>query len=183
MNKLKIRDKIFEVYLEEKEILEKVSELAQQIENDYRGKEVLFISILNGSFVFTADLLRDIDMHLEVSFMKLSSYEGLKSTGDVRRLIGVNEDLKNKTVIILEDIIDTGKTLDGIIEDLYDKGAKEIRVAALLLKPDAYTGSYKIDYLGFEIPNDFVIGYGLDWDGLGRNLRSIYRIAGGGDKK
>ncbi|MDT8401881.1 MAG: hypoxanthine phosphoribosyltransferase [Bacteroidales bacterium] len=183
MNKLKIRNKIFEVYLEEKEILAKVSELAQQIENDYRGKEILFISILNGSFVFTADLLRNIDMNVKLSFMKLTSYEGLASTGNVRRLIGVNEDIKNKTVIILEDIIDTGKTLDGIIEDLYDKGTKEIRVAALLLKPDAYTGSYKIDYLGFEIPNDFVIGYGLDWDGLGRNLRSIYRIAGEGDKQ
>ncbi|MEE4215477.1 MAG: hypoxanthine phosphoribosyltransferase [Bacteroidales bacterium] len=183
MNKLKIRDKIFEVYLEEKEILAKVSELAQKIENDYSGKEILFISILNGSFVFTADLLRNIDMNVKLSFMKLTSYEGLASTGNVRRLIGVNEDIKNKTVIILEDIIDTGKTLDGIIEDLYDKGAKEIRVAALLLKPAAYSGSYKIDYLGFEIPNDFVIGYGLDWDGLGRNLRSIYRIAGEGDKQ
>lgn len=183
MNKLKIRDKIFEVFLEEKEILEKVRELAKQIENDYRGRDILFISILNGSFVFTADLLRNINMNVKLSFMKLTSYEGLESTGNVRRLIGVNEDLKNKTVIILEDIIDTGKTLDGIIEDLYDKGAKEIRVAALLLKPDAYTGSYKIDYLGFEIPNDFVIGYGLDWDGLGRNLRSICRLVPDSDKQ
>lgn len=115
-------------------------------------------------------------MNVRLSFMKLSSYEGIRSTGDVRRLIGLNDDLSNKSVIILEDIIDTGKTLDGIIEDLYDKGAREIRVAALLLKPDAYKGSHKIDYLGFEIPNDFVIGYGLDWDGFGRNLRAVYRI-------
>ncbi|HDZ41079.1 MAG TPA: hypoxanthine phosphoribosyltransferase [Bacteroidetes bacterium] len=176
MNTIKIRDKIFEVFLEEKEILDRVRVLAKQIENDCRGKDLLFISILNGSYVFTADLLRNIDMNVRLSFMKLSSYEGIRSTGDVRRLIGLNDDLSNKSVIILEDIIDTGKTLDGIIEDLYDKGAREIRVAALLLKPDAYKGSHKIDYLGFEIPNDFVIGYGLDWDGFGRNLRAVYRI-------
>ena len=176
MNKIVIRDRTFNVFLEEEKILEKVKEIARQIENENRGKEILFLSILNGAYVFTADLLRNIEMNVRVSFMKLSSYEGLQSTGNVRRLIGLNEDLSNKTIIIIEDIIDTGKTLDGIIEDLYDQGAEEIRVAALLLKPEAYTGSHKIDYLGFEIPNDFVIGYGLDWDGFGRNLRSVYRI-------
>jgi hypoxanthine phosphoribosyltransferase len=179
MKKLKIRDRIFEVFIEDREILARVCELAKRIEKDHTGKELLFISILNGSYVFTADLLRNIEMDVRVSFMKLSSYEGLKSTGNVRRLIGLNEDLSNKTIIILEDIIDTGKTLDGIIEDLYKQGAEEIRVAALLLKPEAYTGSHKIDYLGFEIPNDFVIGYGLDWDGYGRNLGSVYRIVKG----
>ena len=176
MDKIKIHDKVFEVFIGENQILEKVKELAEKIEEENRGKDILFLSILNGSYVFTADLLRGINLNVKVSFMKLSSYNGLKSTGKIRRLIGLNEDLKGKTVIIIEDIIDTGKTLDGIINELYESNADEIRVVALLLKPDAYSGSHKIDYLGFEIPNDFVVGYGLDFDGLGRNLRSVYRI-------
>lgn len=176
MNKIKIKDKIFEKFIGEKEILEKVKEMARQIENEHRGKDILFLSILNGSYVFTADLLRNINLNVKVSFIKLSSYSGDKSTGEITRLIGLNEDLRNRTVIILEDIIDTGQTLGGAIEDLKGKGAEDIKVATLLFKPDAYTGSHRIDYLGFEIPNDFVIGYGLDFDGFGRNLRSVYRI-------
>jgi len=176
MNKIKIRDRIFEKFLEEGEILEKVKEIARQIENENRGKDILFLSILNGAYVFTADLLRNINLNVKVTFLKMSSYSGDKSTGKIRRLIGLNEDLRNLTVIILEDIIDTGLTLEGVIKDIEEKGATDIKVAALLLKPDAYKGSCRIDYLGFEIPNDFVIGYGLDWDGFGRNLRSVYRI-------
>jgi len=176
MNKVKIRNKIFEEFLDEEEILEKVKGIALQIENENRGKDILFLSILNGAYVFTADLLRNINMNIKVSFLKLSSYSGDKSTGEIRRLIGLNEDMRGRTVIILEDIIDTGLTLEGVIEDVKAKGARDIKVAALLLKPEAYTSSHKIDYLGFEIPNDFVIGYGLDWDGFGRNLRSVYRI-------
>ncbi|MFO7754408.1 MAG: hypoxanthine phosphoribosyltransferase [Bacteroidales bacterium] len=181
MNTIKIYDKTFEVFIGEKEILDKVKQMAAQIEKEHRGKDVLFISILNGSFVFTADLLRDINMDVKLSFLKLSSYDGDRSSGSVRRLIGLNEDLAGKSVIIVEDIIDTGRTLDGIIDDLQDKGPDEIKVASLLIKPDAYTGSHRIDYTGFEIPNDFVIGYGLDFDGLGRNLRSVYRVVKDGN--
>lgn len=176
MNKIKIRGRIFEEFLNEEEILEKVKEIARQIENENRGKDILFLSILNGAYVFTADLLRNINLNVKVTFLKMSSYSGDKSTGKIRRLIGLNEQLHNLTVIILEDIIDTGLTLEGVIEDIKARGAKDIRIAALLFKPDAYKGSHRIDYLGFEIPNDFVIGYGLDFDGLGRNLRSVYRI-------
>lgn len=181
MNTVKIYDKTFEVFIEEKEILAKVKQMAAQIEKEHRGRDILFISILNGSFVFTADLLRDINMDVKLSFLKLSSYDGDRSSGSLRRLIGLNEDLAGKTVIIVEDIIDTGRTLNGIIKDLRDKGPDDIKVASLLLKPGAYTGSYSIDYTGFEIPNDFVIGYGLDFDGLGRNLRSVYRLVSPGD--
>ncbi|HCC71602.1 MAG TPA: hypoxanthine phosphoribosyltransferase [Bacteroidales bacterium] len=176
MNKIKINNRVFELSIDDKTILEKVKELGQQIEKENRDRDILFLSILNGAYVFTADLLRNISLDLRLSFIKLSSYNGVKSTGEVRRLIGLDEELANKTLIIIEDIIDTGRTLDGIIEDLYNKGAEEIKVAALFMKPDVYTGSHKIDYLGFEIPNDFVIGYGLDIDGYGRNLRSLYRI-------
>ncbi len=176
MNIVKIGNRTFEVFIDEKKILAKVRELAERIEADNRGKDVLFISILNGSYVFTADLLRHINLDLKVTFLKLSSYEGISSTGRLRKLIGLNEDLTHKTVIIVEDIIDTGRTLDGVIDDLHEKGAEDIRVAALLVKPEAYKGTHKIDYTGFEIPNHFVIGYGLDVDGLGRNLRSVYRI-------
>ncbi len=176
MNTIKIHDKTFEVFIEEKEILDKVKEMGGQIEKEHRGKDILFISILNGSFVFTADLLRDINMDVKLSFLKLSSYEGDRSSGSVRRLIGLDEELDGKTVIVVEDIIDTGCTLDGIIEDLQVKGPDDIKIASLLIKPEAYKGSHSIDYTGFEIPNDFVIGYGLDFDGLGRNLRSVYRI-------
>ena len=176
MDTKKVKDRIFEEFISEEEILEKVEEIARAIDNDHKSYELLFISILNGSYVFTADLLRHFDRNLRVSFLKLASYEGLKSSGNVRRLIGLTEDLRGRTVIIIEDIIDTGQTLDGVIEDLKEKGAEDIKVAALLVKPDAYTGTHEIDYTGFEIPNDFVIGYGLDWDGYGRNFRSVYRI-------
>jgi len=176
MKTKKVNDRIFEEFIEEKEILDRIAEIAKKIEDDHKKKEILFISILNGSYVFTADLLRRIELNVKVSFLKLASYEGLQSTGTVKRLIGLSEDLAGKTVIIIEDIIDTGKTLDGVIDDLREKGAEDIKVAALLVKPDAYRGSHKIEYKGFEIPNDFVIGYGLDWDGYGRNYRSVYRI-------
>ncbi|MBS0010110.1 MAG: hypoxanthine phosphoribosyltransferase [Bacteroidales bacterium] len=176
MKTKKVKDRIFEEFIGEKQIQEKVQDIARQIDEDHTTQDLLFISILNGSYVFTADLLRNIERNVRVSFLKLSSYEGLESSGNVRRLIGLGEDLTGRTVIIIEDIIDTGRTLDGVIDDIKEKGATDIKVAVLLLKPEAYNGSHKIDYTGFEIPNDFVIGYGLDWDGYGRNFRSIYRI-------
>ncbi|MFO7851743.1 MAG: hypoxanthine phosphoribosyltransferase [Bacteroidota bacterium] len=178
MNKVNIKGKTFEKFLEEEVIQGKVKEMARHIENDNRGKNILFLGILNGAYVFAADLLRNIGMNVNLSFIKLASYEGLKSSGEIKRLIGLNEELANKTVIILEDIVDTGKTLEEALQYIKAQGAEDIKVAALMLKTEAYMGSYNIDYLGFEIPNDFVIGYGLDFDGLGRNLRSVYRIAG-----
>jgi len=173
---IKIKDKYFEDYISEDRILERVGELAEQINTENRDKDLLFISILNGSFMFAADLFRLVDQPARISFLKLSSYEGAESSGRVRKLIGLNEDLKGVTVIVVEDIVDTGRTLNGIIDDLKQKGSQEIKVASLLFKPEAYQGKHKIDYKGFEIPNDFVVGYGLDYDGFGRNLRSVYKI-------
>ena len=174
MDKIKVHDKFFKVYITEEMIASRIDELSKQINSDLAGKDLLFIGVLNGSFLFAADLFRRIDLEARISFLKLSSYEGTESTGYVRRLIGLNESVKGKTVVVIEDIVDTGQTLEGIIGDLKEKEVEGIRVATLLLKPDAYKGDYKVDYVGFKIPNDFVVGFGLDYDGLGRNLRSIY---------
>ncbi len=177
MDKIKVHDKFFNVFISEEMIASRIDELSKQINDDLAGKDLLFIGILNGSFLFAADLFRKIDMDARISFLKLSSYEGTESTGFVRRLIGLNESVKGKTVVVIEDIVDTGKTLEGIITDLRDKEVEGIRVATLLLKPEAYKGDYKVDYVGFEIPNNFVVGFGLDYNGLGRNLRSIYTLS------
>ncbi|MCD4769906.1 MAG: hypoxanthine phosphoribosyltransferase, partial [Bacteroidales bacterium] len=153
MDKIKVHDKFFKVFITEEMIASRIDELSKQINDDLAGKDLLFIGVLNGSFLFAADLFRRIDMDARISFLKLSSYEGTVSTGFVRRLIGLNESVMGKTVIVIEDIVDTGKTLEGIINDLRDKEVEEIRVATLLLKPEAYKGDYKVDYVGFEIPN------------------------------
>ncbi len=177
MDLIKVLDKTFKPFISSKEIAARIEELSKQITDDLKGEDILFIGILNGTFMFVSDLFRRIDLDAQISFLKLSSYEGMESSGSIRRLIGLNEDLSGKTVVVIEDIIDTGKTLQGIVSDLANKGAKSIKVATLLLKPDAYDGEYKIDYIGFEIPNDFVVGYGLDYDGFGRNLDSVYTLA------
>lgn len=177
MDLIKVLDKTFKPFISSKKIAARIEELSKQITDDLKGEDILFIGILNGSFMFVSDLFRRIDLDAQISFLKLSSYEGMESSGSIRRLIGLNEDLSGKTVVVIEDIIDTGKTLQGIVSDLTNKGAKSIKVATLLLKPDAYDGEYKIDYIGFEIPNDFVVGYGLDYDGFGRNLDSVYTLA------
>ena len=177
MDTVKVLDRKFRKYIDSEKIAERIKELGSQLNNDLNGSDLLFIGVLNGSFMFVADLYRNIDLPAQISFLKLSSYEGMESTGKIRRLIGLDEDLSGKTVVVIEDIIDSGMTLAGIIEDLEKKNAEEIKVVTLLLKPDAYKGSYIIDYVGFEIPNDFVVGYGLDYDGFGRNLDCIYSLA------
>lgn len=176
MQSIKVHDKEFRMFIPGKKINERIDEICKEMNRELDGHDLLFIGVLNGSFMFAADLYRKIRLDSRISFLKLSSYEGTESTGNLRRLIGLNEDLEGKTVVIIEDIIDTGRTLQGIIQDLKEKGAKEIRVVSLLYKPDAYKGSNKIDYIGFEIPNAFVVGYGLDYDGFGRNLDSIYTL-------
>lgn len=177
MKTVKLKDKEFQVSLPAEKIQEVISEMAVKINDDYKDKEVpLFISILNGSFMFTADLFKHIDFNCEVTFLKLSSYEGTSTTGKVKQLIGVNEDIKGRDVIVLEDIVDTGITLEQIIEQLNMFEPASIKVASLLYKPQAYKKNRKIEYVGLEIPNDFIVGYGLDYDGLGRNLADIYTL-------
>jgi hypoxanthine phosphoribosyltransferase len=176
MKEVQILDKKFRELITEDAIQGKIDELAAQINHDYKGKEVIFIGILNGAFMFTADLFRRIELNAQITFVKLASYAGTSSSGAVKELIGWNEDLKNRSVIITEDIVDTGVTLEHTVDNLIIRNVKDIRIATLLLKPAAYRKNIQIDYTGFEIPNDFVVGYGLDYNGLGRNLRSLYKV-------
>ena len=177
MKQVKLKDKEFGVSIPSEKIQTVISEMAVKINNDYKDKNVpLFISILNGSFMFTADLFKHINFNCEVTFLKLTSYKGVVTTGVVRQLIGVNEEIKGRDVIVLEDIVDTGITLEQIIEQLDSYEPSSIKVASLLYKPAAYLKNRKIDYIGMEIPNDFIVGYGLDYDGLGRNLADIYTL-------
>lgn len=176
MKEIQILDKKFTEFIPEKEIQEKIVELAARIDNDFEGREVIFIGILNGAFMFAADLFKRLNLKARISFLKLASYSGTNSSGAVKDLIGCNDDLEGKNVIIIEDIVDTGITLEHIVNSLTGRKPKEIKVAALLIKPEAYRKSIPVDYSGFEIPDNFVVGYGLDYEGYGRNLPSIYTL-------
>jgi hypoxanthine phosphoribosyltransferase len=177
MTAIQVHDKNFVPYLTAQAIAEKVSQLALQISKDYAGKRPLFLAVLNGSFLFAADLFRNLTIEAEISFIKLASYKGTTSTGNVITAIGLEESLHERHIILLEDIIDTGKTLHGFIPQLEHQGPASIRIAALLTKPEALQYPVHADYIGFEIPNKFVVGYGLDYDGLGRNIPEIYQLA------
>ena len=176
MKEIHILDKKFSEYLTEKVIQERIDELAKQINGELAGKEVVFLGILNGAFLFAADLFRRIDFPARISFVKLASYKGTSSSGSIKELIGWNEDINNKIIVVVEDIVDTGNTLERIVDELVIRKAAEIRISALLFKPEAYTKQIPLHYIGFEIPNDFVVGYGLDYDGFGRNLPSVYTL-------
>jgi hypoxanthine phosphoribosyltransferase len=176
MPQIKVHDKSFETYLSEQDIQEKIKELAAAINRDYADKRPLFIAILNGSFMFAADLFKYITIPAEISFIKLASYKGMKSSGNVITAIGLDEDLYNRDVIIVEDIVDTGKTLFKFIPSLEHQQPSSLKIATLLHKPEATVHPLTLDYVGFSIPNKFVVGYGLDYDGLGRNLKEIYQL-------
>jgi hypoxanthine phosphoribosyltransferase len=169
-------DKRFQLYIAEKQILAAIEQMAQKINADYQDKTPLIIPILNGSFLFAADLVRLMKGHCEISFIKASSYKGDQSTGQLISLIGVNEEIKGRDVLILEDIIDTGHTLSKILPAMQALQPASLRVATLLFKPNALQTKIPIDYVGIEIPNEFIVGYGLDYDGLGRNLKDIYQV-------
>jgi hypoxanthine phosphoribosyltransferase len=177
MNEITVNGRKFRKYIDEKKIEEAINGLAERINRDLAGDEdVVFIGILNGAFLFAADLFRKVNLNARISFLKLASYEGTSSSGKIRDLIGWNEDVQGKRVVVIEDIVDTGNTLELVVGGLKIRKAKEVLVATLLFKPGAYTKDTKPDYVGFEIPNDFVVGYGLDFDGYGRNLPAIYTI-------
>jgi hypoxanthine phosphoribosyltransferase len=176
MKEIHILDKAFKEYLTEEAIQKRIEELADQMNSELEGKEVVFVGILNGAFLFAADLFRRITLPARISFVKLASYQGTSSSGTIKELIGWNEDLNNKTIVVIEDIVDTGNTLERIIDELVIRKALEVRISTLLYKPEAYTKDIHLDYIGFEIPNDFVVGYGLDYDGFGRNLPSVYTL-------
>jgi len=179
-NRVTVLDKEFEVSISAKQIRDIINGLAARINNDLKNKDVVFLGILNGSFIFAADLFRKINFPAKITFLKLASYDGLSSSGKIKRLIGLNETIKNKTLVVIEDIIDSGNTIEHIIMQLKGYEPKEIKIATLVFKPEAYKKDFKIDYVGMEIPNDFIVGYGLDYDGYGRNLEDIYTLV---DKK
>ncbi len=171
-----VHEKSFETYLSAETIQQRVKELAAEINKDYTGKKPLFIAILNGSFMFAADLFKQLSIEAEICFIKLASYKGMKSSGRVITTIGLEEDLFGKDVLIVEDIVDTGKTLHRFLPKLIHQQPKSLKIATLLHKPEATEYPLVLDYVGFEIPNKFVVGYGLDYDGLGRNFREIYQL-------
>ncbi|MFL9485369.1 hypoxanthine phosphoribosyltransferase [Chitinophagaceae bacterium LWZ2-11] len=179
MSLIKVHDKEFVPYLKESIILEKIKELAEEINKDYKDKRPLFISVLNGSFMFSSDLFKELNIDVEICFIKLASYKGTKSTGNVLTAIGLDTDITNRHVIVLEDIIDTGKTMHEFLRQMQNQQPLSLKVAVLLHKPDATVFDIPIDYCCFSIPNKFVLGYGLDYDGLGRNLREIYQLQSG----
>lgn len=177
MKNVTILDKEFELFIPYEKIRSVIEEMADKMNNDLKGKNPLFLCILNGSFMFAAEIFKRITLlDAEISFIKLASYSGTNTTGNVRELIGLNEDLTGRVVVVLEDIVDSGITIDKTIEQIKSKNPLEIKIATLLLKPDALRIQVPLDYIGLEIPNDFIVGYGLDYDGRGRNLIDIYKV-------
>jgi hypoxanthine phosphoribosyltransferase len=176
MPAIKVHDKSFGPYLSEETILKRVKEMAGDISKDYAGRRPLFIAILNGSFMFASDLFKQLTIEAELCFIKLASYKGMKSSGNVVTSIGLEDDLFGKEVIIVEDIVDTGKTLHNFLPKLHHQQPKSLKIATLLHKSEATEFPLELNYIGFDIPNKFVVGYGLDYDGLGRNLKEIYQL-------
>ncbi len=175
---LQLNDKTFEIFIRNEKIQEAVSSLAARLEKDYAGKEVVFIAVLNGAFMFAADLMKHFHAPCEITFVKMSSYQGMHSSGRVDEVIGLNTSVKGKHVVILEDIVDTGITMEKLFTLLSVEKPASLEIATLLFKPDAFKGTHTPTYIGFSIPNKFVVGYGLDYNELGRNTEHIYQLKG-----
>lgn len=176
MSIVKVKDKTFRTFITEEEIQNRVKAVAEKLNKDMAGKNPLFLAVLNGSFIFAADLMRYITIPCEISFVKLASYQGTTTTGKVKEVVGINEDLQGRTVVIVEDIVDTGHTMKHMLESLGTRNPESLHICTLLLKPDKLKEKLDIEYAAMEIPNDFIVGYGLDYDQQGRNLRDIYTI-------
>ena len=176
MDTVQVKDKQFTLYIEEEKILDRVKIMAKQMNNDFKDKDPLFVVILNGSFVFAADLLREITIPCEITFVRVASYEGDSSTGEVKQLLGLKEKIEGRTVVIVEDIIDSGLTMQELLRILEAKHPAEIHIASLLVKPGNLKVDLEIPYRCFDIANEFIVGYGLDYDHEGRNLRHIYQV-------
>jgi hypoxanthine phosphoribosyltransferase len=176
MSIIQIKDKKFVISIHEAEILKAVHEVGKAINRDLANKNPLFICVLNGAFMFAGDLMKTVNVPCEITFIKLSSYDGLYTTGSVKEIIGLNESVVGRNVVVVEDIVDTGITMERILSSLRAKGANEIKVATFLQKPDALQRDIQVDYVAMKIPNDFIVGYGLDYDGYGRNLKDIYTV-------
>lgn len=175
----KLKDKNFTKYIQSDDIQAKVCELATRLNTELAGKNPLFVIVLNGAFIFASDILKKVTIDCEIAFVKLSSYEGTHSTGVVQQIIGLNLDIKGRTIVVIEDIVDSGLTLLSFRATLKEMEPAEVKIATCLLKPDAFKAKFPIDYVCFSIPNEFVVGYGLDYDELGRNSSDIYKIVEG----
>jgi hypoxanthine phosphoribosyltransferase len=173
---VKIKDKTFQTSIPEAEIKQRVKELAERISHDLKGKNPLLLGVLNGSFIFAADLMREMTIPCEISFVKLASYEGVLSTGKVKEVIGLNVDITGRTLVIVEDIVDTGRTMRQMLDTLKLRQPESIHICTLFVKPDKLQESFDIEYAAFSIPNDFIVGYGLDYDQQGRGLKEIYTL-------
>jgi hypoxanthine phosphoribosyltransferase len=176
MAKIKVIDKEFEISIPEEKILKAIDKVADKINRDLAGKNPLFVCVLNGAFMFASDLMKRISIPCEISFVKLASYSGTESSGTLKQLIGFNENIEGRTVVIIEDIVDTGNTMVKLFADIRKMNPADIRIATLLYKPEAYTKDITLDYVGLEIPNQFIVGYGLDYNGQARNLKDIYTL-------
>lgn len=177
MDRIKLHDKEFEIFITHKKVMEAISRVAAEISHDLKNDDVLFICVLNGSFMFTTELFKLVELNQpEVTFLKLSSYDGTDTTGQVKRLIGLNEPVQDRTLVVIEDIIDTGITIVEVMDILKEHNPKNVKIATLLLKPDKFKNKMPIDYVGIEIGNDFIVGFGLDYNQKGRNLKSIYKV-------
>ncbi|MBR0165512.1 MAG: hypoxanthine phosphoribosyltransferase [Prevotella sp.] len=177
MSIVRVKDKTFRKSIPESEIKARVKAVAQQISKDLEGKNPLFLGVLNGSFIFAADLMREMTIPCEISFVKLASYQGTTSTGKVKEVIGINEDLSGRTIVIVEDIVESGRTMKRMIESLGTRNPESVHICALFFKPDKLKEDLTIDYVAFRIPDDFIVGYGLDYDQQGRELKDVYTIA------
>ena len=176
MDTVKIKDKSFRVSIPEAEIKQHVKALAEQMSKDLEGKNPIFLGVLNGSFIFAADMMREMTVPCEISFVKLASYQGTTSTGKVREVLGINENLSGRTVVIVEDIVESGQTMKQMIESLGTRNPESVRICTLFFKPEKLKEDLDLDYVAFRIPDDFIVGYGLDYDGLGRELKDVYTI-------
>ena len=176
MSTVQVRDKRFRISIPEAEIKSRVKALAEQMSKDFAGKNPLFLGVLNGSFIFAADLMREMTIPCEISFVKLASYEGTTSSGKIHEVIGINEDLTGRTIVIVEDIVDTGRTMKRMLEQLGTRNPESVHICTLFLKPSKLEDKIEPEYVAFEIPNDFIVGYGLDYDQAGRRLKDIYAV-------
>ena len=176
MDSIKIKDKSFRVSIPEAEIKTRVKALAEQMSKDLEGKNPIFLAVLNGAFIFAADLMREMTIPCEISFVKLASYQGTTSTGKVKEVFGINEDLSGRTVVIVEDIVESGQTMKQMIESLGTRNPASVQICTLFFKPEKLKEELTLDYVAFRIPDDFILGYGLDYDGLGRELKDVYTI-------
>ena len=176
MNSVKINGRSFRVSITETEIKNRIKSLAAEISADMEGKNPLFLAVLNGSFIFAADLMREMTIPCEISFVKLASYQGTTSTGKIKEVIGINEDLTGRTVVIVEDIVESGQTMKRMIESLGTRNPASVQICTLFFKPDKLQEELTLDYVAFRIPDDFIVGYGLDYDQAGRGLKDVYTI-------